>query len=323
MTLSLPLILDEETQSSALKNCIRKNYRHIRKWATRTKTNAFRIYDKHIKEYPLAIDFYDGRFYVHFFSSSRESDDPREDLYDETMQALECLFQASPEQIYWRTRIKRKKTEQYEKVDSAKEFFTVLEYGLKFKVNLTDYLDTGLFLDHRETRHRVASLAKGKRLLNLFAYTCSFSVHAAAANAAFTKSVDMSNTYTDWGRDNFLLNDLPLSTNSIVRDDCMQFLTKEKERYDLIVIDPPTISRSKKMEAMFDVQRDYVFLIEKALHLLSPGGTIFFSTNLRDFSFDTSLFEGCTILDISKKTIPLDFHNQKIHRSWKITASSP
>ncbi len=316
--LFLPLILEHEDKSSPLKNRIRKNYLHLKKWGNRTKTNCFRIYDRDIKEYPLAIDFYDGRFCVHYFTSTRESDEPREDLYREVTDALHSLFHASLESIYWRTRIKREKTEQYEKTSETKEFFSVLEYGLRFMVNLTDYLDTGLFLDHRETRRLVASMAKGKRLLNLFAYTCSFSVHAAAAGAAFTKSVDLSNTYTDWGRENFLLNSLSLKNNPIIREDCLQFLEKERGVYDLIVIDPPTISRSKKMDQLFDIQKDYPFLISQALTLLSPGGTLFFSTNSRDFDFDEGLFEGCTIIDISKKTIPIDFHNQKIHRCWKI-----
>ncbi|MBS0653822.1 MAG: class I SAM-dependent methyltransferase [Verrucomicrobia bacterium] len=317
--LFLPLVADDEDKSSALKNRIRKNYRHLRKWANRTKTNCFRIYDRDIKEYPLAIDFYNGRFCVHYFTSTRDSDEPRQDLYEEAMGAICSLFSATPESVFWRTRVKREKTEQYEKAGETKQFFPVLEHGLQFWVNLTDYLDTGLFLDHRETRRLVASMAKGKRLLNLFAYTSSFSVHAAAAGSLSTKSVDLSNTYTDWSRDNFLLNSLPLANNQIVREDCLQFLDKERGVYDLIVIDPPTISRSKKMDQMFDIQRDYLFLINKALGLLSPEGTLFFSTNSRDFDFDESLFNGCTIIDISKKTIPIDFHNQKIHRCWKIS----
>jgi 23S rRNA G2069 N7-methylase RlmK/C1962 C5-methylase RlmI len=165
-------------------------------------------------------------------------------------------------------------------------------------------------------------MAAGKRVLNLFAYTCSFSVHAAAAGALFTKSVDLSNTYTEWGRENFLLNSLPLANNLIIREDCLQFLQEEREVYDVIVIDPPTISRSKKMDQMFDIQKDYHFLISKALSLLSRGGVIIFSTNSRDFDFDESLFDGCAIVDISKKTIPLDFHNQKIHRCWKISLTN-
>lgn len=315
----LPLIADDDDKSSPLKNRIRKNYRHLRKWARRTKTNCFRIYDKDIKEYPLAIDFYDGRFCVHYFTSTHDTDMPRQDLYDEVISVIGSLFHSPPESIYWRTRLKREKTEQYEKARWTKQFFSVFEYGLQFRVNLADYLDTGLFLDHRETRRLVASMAGGKRLLNLFAYTCSFSVHASAAGALFTKSVDLSNTYTEWGKKNFLLNSLPLTNNPVVREDCLKFLEKERGFYDLIVIDPPTISRSKKMDQMFDIQKDYPFLISKALALLSPDGTLIFSTNSRDFSFDESLFDGCTILDISKKTIPIDFHNQKIHRCWKIS----
>jgi 23S rRNA (cytosine1962-C5)-methyltransferase len=317
--LFLPLLSDDEDKNSPFKNRIRKNYRHLRKWATRTHTNCFRIYDRDIKEFPLAIDYYDGRFCVHYFTSSRDSDAPRADLYEVVVSALGSLFQAPLESIYWRTRIKREKTEQYEKAGESREFFTVLEYGLRFKINLIDYLDTGLFLDHRETRRLVASMAPGKRVLNLFAYTCSFSVHAAAAGALFTKSVDLSNTYTEWGKENFLLNSLPLANNVIIRDDCLQFLKEERSAYDLIVIDPPTISRSKKMDQMFDIQKDYPFLISRALGLLSKDGVIIFSTNSRDFDFDGSQFRGCSILDISKKTIPIDFHSQKTHYCWKIT----
>jgi 23S rRNA (cytosine1962-C5)-methyltransferase len=319
--LFLPMIFDGEDKSSFLKNRIRKNYKNMRKWAKRTQTNCFRIYDREIKEFPLSIDFYDGRFCVHYFTSIKENDEPRQDLYDATMEALWDLFHAPKDLIFWRTRMKREKMEQYEKNSASREFFIVLEYGIKFKVNLVDYLDTGLFLDHRETRRLVSSMALGKRLLNLFSYTCSFSVHAALAGAVFTKSVDLSNTYTEWGRDNFLLNHLSLKNNPIIREDCLKFLEEEKgEKYDLIVIDPPTISRSKKMDRMLDVQKDYVYLISKALTLLSKGGTIIFSTNLRTFDFDVRLFERCSILEITKKTIPMDFHNQKIHRCWKISS---
>ena len=319
---TLPLIVDGEDKSSSIKNRIRKNYRHIRKWAMRTLTNSFRIYDRDIKEYPLAIDFYAGRFCVQYFSYDREEEEPSSDLQEEIDQILCSIFAVTPKAIYWRSRIRRKKTQQYEKRNQQEEFFTVLEYGVKFKINLHDYLDTGLFLDHRETRRMVASMSKGKRLLNLFAYTCSFSIHAAVAGALYTKSVDLSNTYTDWGKDNFRLNGIALQNHEIIRADCLKFLEEAvaaKEVFDIIVIDPPTISRSKKMDQMFDVQLDYPFLIGNALKLLSPNGTLFFSTNSRKFKFDTSLFEGCLIKDISEKTIPMDFHNKKIHRCWKIT----
>lgn len=315
--LFLLMVADGEDKTSPLKNRIRKNYRHIRKWANRTRTNCFRIYDRDIKEYPLAIDYYDGRFCVHYFSDS--SQQPRKDLYEAATEAICSLFGVSGEKLYWRTRIKRERTEQYEKFPESRDFFTVLEYGVKFRVNLVNYLDTGLFLDHRETRQMVAVIAKGKRLLNLFAYTCSFSVHAALRGAMFTKSVDLSNTYTEWGKFNYFLNGIPLKNNVIVREDCLKFLDEEEEKYDLIVIDPPTISRSKKMDQMFDIQADYVALISKALKLLEEGGTIFFSTNSRRFSLDESRFPECRVQDISKKTIPIDFHHQKVHRCWKIS----
>lgn len=319
--ISLPNIADGEDKSSPLKNRIRKNYRHIRKWAKRTQTDCFRIYDRDIKEYPLAIDFYAGHFLVHYFSSDRENEEPRTDLAQEATQAINSIFSPAPDSIFWRTRFKREKTEQYEKAGEHKEFLTVHEWGIKFRVNLLDYLDTGLFLDHRETRRLIASNSKDKRVLNLFAYTCSFSVHAAIAGAAFTKSVDMSNTYTTWGRNNFAINSLSLKNNPIVRADCLKFLDEEiisGDRYDIIIIDPPTLSRSKKMEQMFDIQLDYVTLISKSLKLLSFGGTIYFSTNSRKFSFDASHFTDCTVVDISTKTLPIDFHDPKIHRCWKI-----
>lgn len=310
----LPSILDGDDKSSSLKNCIRNNYKHLRKWAKRTETDCFRVYDRDIKEYPLAIDLYAGRFCVHYFTDERDLDQELDTK--EVDEILTSLF--GPCSIYSRSRVRRHKLDQYEKKGEEGEFFVVLEHGVQFWVNLEDYLDTGLFLDHRSMRHFVANQAKGKKLLNLFAYTSSFSVHAAMKGASFTKSVDMSNTYTAWSRKNFDLNQLPQETNSIVREDCLKFLEYERETYDLIVIDPPTISRSKKMEEMFDVQKDYVRLISGALKLLKEGGEIFFSTNFRKFVFDETHFPNCKIEEISHKTVPEDFHQKKIHRAWRI-----
>lgn len=317
----LPQILDSEDKSSAFINCIRKNYRHIRKWAKRTQTNCFRIYDREMHHYPFAIDFYAGRYCVQYFSLRRDEPDPPDAIAAEVEKALQQLLGASLDQIYWKNRIRRAKTQQYEKTGETKEFFSVMEYKVLFRINLVDYLDTGLFLDHRETRRLVANASKGKRVLNLFAYTCSFSVHAAMAGASFTKSVDMSNTYTEWGKENFLLNHLLLANNPIVRADCLKFLEEEGRtslKYDVIVIDPPTISRSKKMDEMFDIQVDYPKLLQGALKLLAPDGVIFFSTNSRRFVFDESLFPNCKIQDISKQTLPIDFHDPRIHFCWKI-----
>lgn len=320
--LDLPGIVDGEDKSSPFVNCIRNNYRHIKKWAKRTETNCFRLYDRQVPHYPLAIDFYAGRFCVHYFASSVESEEPSIELVKQTEDALVKIFAINANAIYWRTRIRTKKTRQYEKIDESKEFFDVIESGVKFKVNLVDYLDTGLFLDHRETRLLIASQAFGKRVLNLFAYTCSFSVHAAVKGAAFTKSVDMSNTYAAWGRQNFLVNSLSATNNEIIRADCLKFLDEEifsGIKYDIIIIDPPTISRSKKMDQLFDIQMDYISLIRRALRLLQKGGEIYFSTNSRKFFFDESLFSGVDIRNISEKTLPSDFRDPKIHRCWKIS----
>lgn len=310
--IELPEIANGEDKSSAFVNCIRNSYRHIRKWAKRTNTNCFRIYDRELYHYPMAIDFYAGRYAVHYFSQDSESEPP-EAVVQEVEKALWDTFRAAPENIYWRSRIRRKKYEQYEKQDEQKEFFTVLEYGVRFKVNLVDYLDTGLFLDHRETRQLVAKQAAGKSLLNLFSYTAAFSVQAAYHKASYIKSVDMSNTYSDWALDNFKLNNL--NPHDVLRADVMRFLEHEEQKYDIIVIDPPTISRSKKMERMFDIQEDYVVLLTKALLLLKPGGTIYFSTNSRKFVFDNELFPA---IEITKKTLPIDFHDPKIHRVWRL-----
>ena len=247
--LTLLGIADGEDTSSVLGNRIRKNYKHLRKWAKRTETDCFRIYDRDVPHYPLAIDFYAGRFCVHYFSPSREQTEPSPQLVEETNKALCTIFGINTDAIYWRTRIKSKSTRQYEKVNESHDFFTAMEYGVKFRINLVDYLDTGLFLDHRETRKIVTSECKEKRVLNLFAYTCSFSVHAAIAGATFTKSVDLSNTYTEWGKDNFYINGISLENNEVVRADCLKFLDTEiasGTKYDVIIIDPPTISRSKK-----------------------------------------------------------------------------
>ena len=320
--ITLPNILDGEDKTSPFKNCIRKKYRHLRKWAKRSKTDCFRIYNHEIPQYPFDIDFYAGRFCIHYLPRHRENKELPDDLKFEVVQVLQELFGSAEDFIFWRTRYKRKKTEQYEKVRATKDFFIAHEHGVKFKINLLDYLDTGLFLDHRKTRQLVASLARGKRVLNLFAYTCSFSVHAAIAGALFTKSVDMSNTYLSWGKDNLQLNTLSLENNQLVRADCLKFLDEEirtPKQYDVIVIDPPTISRSKKMDQMFDIQEDYVLLILKALQLLAKDGIIFFSTNSRKFTFDPSLFKSCLIQEISHKTLPVDFSDPKIHRCWKIS----
>ncbi len=317
----LPVIDDGEDKASPFKNFLRTNYRHLKKWAKRTQTNCFRLYDRELSNYPLAIDLYAGNFCVHYYAKSRDTEEADVTLVEEINATLSTLFAVDEEQIYWRQRSKNKSTRQYEKRDHSNHFFLVQEYGIYFTINLTDYLDTGLFLDHRETRQQVATLATNKKVLNLFAYTCSFSIHAAMAGATFTRSVDLSNTYCAWGRRNFNANSLCAKQNEILRMDCLKFLTNpfyKHEKYDLIIIDPPTISRSKKMDQLFDIQVDYVFLINACLNLLNLGGIILFSTNSNKFTFDIFPFSHCFICEITHKTIPLDFQRTALHRCWKI-----
>lgn len=315
-------LADSAERSSPLANRLRNNYRHLRKWGRREGIDAFRLYDRDIKEYPLAIDYYGGRFCLHHYEDASSERD-EEALILAVEEALQLAFDPGPLQLYWRHRFRRGRLVQYERRgEGADEFFTVQEHGLQFWVNLTNYLDTGLFLDHRRTRQLVARAAAGKRVLNLFAYTCAFSVHAAAAGAAETVSVDLSNTYLSWGRGNFELNGLGEENNRLVRADCLGYLERairRKERYDMIVMDPPTLSRSKKMTGLFDLQRQHSAVIQQALQLLDGGGHLFFSTNARRFAFDaTGLPDSIEAKEISGQTLPPDFRDRRIHRCWQI-----
>ena len=197
--------------------------------------------------------------------------------------------------IYWRTRRPQKGKSQYEAIADVQERVVVEEGGLKFLVNFTDYLDTGLFLDHRATRARIRAASKGKRFLNLFCYTGVATVYAAAGGAASTTSIDMSRTYLDWAKRNLSINGIP-GEHRFVQEDCLAWLAAEdKERYDLIFLDPPTFSNSKRMDHEFDVQRDHVDLIRATLKRLAPGGLLLFSTNFRKFKLD-----GAALADLSR-----------------------
>lgn len=317
---ALPQARAPKKEDAPLAKCLYKNYLSLKKWALKTKTNCFRLYDREISTYPVAIDFYAGKFCVHYFSPKRAPEEPEEQLVAAINLALGLLFDVSAEHIYYRYRAKHKATRQYEKLSDQGQFFEVLEYGARFLVNLRDYLDTGLFLDHRQTRRLVACVASGKRLLNLFAYTCAFSVQAARQGATFTKSVDMSNTYTAWGRENLRLNGFSMHNHPVERADCLKFIDQEIAsgvKYDVIVVDPPTISRSKKMDQLFDIQIDYVPFILKALQLLAQEGLLFFSTNARRFNFEPQHFKAYDIEEITAQTHPLDFKDKQMHRCWK------
>ena len=308
-------------QALMFANRVAKNYRHLRKWAKKGGIECFRIYDRDIPELPLVLDIYGDRAHLQEYSRvANEGAAHRE--WRKAMHAAAAEATGIPLRLVaLKERHGQSPDGQYRKVDSRAEDFVVAEGGHRFIVNLTDYLDTGLFLDHRQTRAMVGERAAGKRFLNLFCYTASFSVHAAGGGAKESVSVDLSNTYLDWARRNFELNGIDPARHRLVQADARRFLEDEaraKQRYDLIVLDPPSFSNSKRMQGVLDVQRDHVDLIRACTALLSPQGELLFSTNLRSFRFDAQALPDLRCDDISAQTVPPDFRNRKIHRCWRI-----
>jgi 23S rRNA (cytosine1962-C5)-methyltransferase len=307
----------------AFANRLRKNVRHWGKWARRNGIDCYRVYDRDLPEFPLAIDIYGDRAHLQEFDTGWEQTAEQHAGWVAAVRAAAAEVLEFPESaLSFKIRARQRGTTQYEKTGVAGEDFVVSEGGHKFIVNLDEYLDTGLFLDHRNTRKMVEQRAAGKRFLNLFAYTGSFTVYAAAGGASSSVTVDLSNTYQDWTRRNFELNGLDLARHRLVRADVFAFLADavaRGEQYDLIVMDPPSFSNSKKMQGILDVQRDHPDLINRCLSLLSPGGELFFSTNLRSIEFEQSRLSPCHVKEISQLTVPEDFRNKKIHRCWLIS----
>jgi 23S rRNA (cytosine1962-C5)-methyltransferase len=231
-------------------------------------------------------------------------------------------LQVPDARIFLKTRHRREEGEQYERVDDRRVELVVREQGLQFRVNLSDYHDTGLFLDHRNTRAMVRELASGARLLNLFCYTGSFTVYAAAGGARSSTSVDLSRTYLEWAQHNLELNQIPTAPHRLLRADAVAWLEKarrDRERFDLIVCDPPTFSNSARMKGWFDVNAQHPGLIAACLDVLSPGGNLFFSTNSLGFKLLESELPPCRREEISHLTVPRDYRNRRIHRCWRIT----
>ncbi len=310
-------------------NRLAKNLDRVAAWARREKVACFRVYDADMPEYAFAIDLYQadpggtaGRWlYVQEYAPPATVDrDKARARREEAISVLSEVTGLKPEAIYWRTRRPQKGKSQYEAIADVGERVVVEEGGLKFLVNFTDYLDTGLFLDHRKTRLRLGRLAAGKRFLNLFCYTGAATVHAAAGGAKSTTSVDMSRTYVDWAKRNLAVNGLDGPQHVLVQEDCLAWLAEErKERFDLVFLDPPTFSNSKRMDREFDVQRDHVDLIRAAMKLLAPGGLLLFSTNSRKFRLDRDALAGLDIRDITKGTVPFDFsRDPKVHACFEI-----
>ena len=304
-------------------NRLQKNIKKIEKWAKQQGLDAYRLYDADLPEYNLAVDRYADHIVVQEYAAPKNIDEnkARQRLLDAVNATLQVTG-IETNKLILKVRQKQKGTNQYEKLANKGEYFYVNEYGAKLWVNLTDYLDTGLFLDHRLTRKMLGEMAQGKDFLNLFAYTGSATVHAALGKAKSTTTVDMSNTYLNWAEQNLLLNDIEGKQHKLIQADCLQWLEKCDRQFDLIFVDPPTFSNSKRMEDSWDVQRDHIKLMTNLKRILRPNSTIVFSNNKRGFKMDFAKLEelGLSAVEISHKTLPLDFErNKQIHNCWLVT----
>jgi 23S rRNA (guanine2445-N2)-methyltransferase / 23S rRNA (guanine2069-N7)-methyltransferase len=310
-------------------NRLKKNLDRLASWAMREQVSCYRLYDADMPEYAFAIDLYQsdpagsaGRWlYVQEYAPPATVDRAKARARrEEAISVLPEVTGLPMEAIFWRTRRPQKGKSQYEAIAEVDERVVVEEGGLKFLVNFTDYLDTGLFLDHRPARARIRGLAKGKRFLNLFCYTGAATVYAAAGGAASTTSIDMSRTYLEWAKRNLAVNGLKGMQHAFLQSDCLAWLAEARsERFDLIFLDPPTFSNSKRMEREFDVQRDHVDLIRATMKLLAPGGLLLFSTNFRKFRLDAETLHDLQVRDITRSTIPQDFaRDARMHAFFEI-----
>lgn len=304
------------------QNRLTKVYKHRSKQAKRMGISCYRLYDKDLPEFPVSIDLYNSRVCVSEYKAKHNlTEEEHLDWLEGTVKVIADVLQLNDEQIY--TKERRRKSDrqaQYQKTAEQKEFFEVQENELNFLVNLSDYLDTGLFLDHRTTRKMVMDEAKNKKVLNLFAYTGSFSVYAAAGGAEEVITVDLSNTYIDWARKNFEANFLidPKKYKFEVADVKQYLHTLTPNTFDLVVMDPPTFSNSKKMKDFLDIQQDHVELLNQTLKAMKPGGVLYFSNNARKFELQESAIQASVIKDITKATTPFDFEGKLLRWCWRI-----
>ncbi|MHA3054868.1 bifunctional 23S rRNA (guanine(2069)-N(7))-methyltransferase RlmK/23S rRNA (guanine(2445)-N(2))-methyltransferase RlmL [Acinetobacter sp. ANC 4633] len=319
-----PQPFEEIEGAQDFANRLQKNMQALKKWATSENIYCLRLYDADLPDFNVAIDVYGDRLHVQEYAPPKKIDPEKaKKRFNLALAAIRAVTGLSRDAIFIKTRARQEGKTQYSKQSTASKRFIVQEGKAKILVNLTDYLDTGLFLDHRQMRLRIAREAKGKHFLNLYSYTSTASLHAALGGAASTTSVDLSNTYINWSKENFVLNGLTVDhadeQHMFYTSDCFEWLKEGHEQYDMIFIDPPTFSNSKKFYGTFDVQRDHVSLIKRAMNRLSTEGTLYFSNNFRGFEFDEEIEAMFAVEEITQDTIGPDFkRNQKIHRAWKI-----
>lgn len=303
-------------------NRLAKVYKHRSKLAKRMNIECYRLYDKDLPEFPVMIDLYDKRVCLSEYRAKHHLTEEEHTAWMEgTISVIAEVLAIAVDAIYTKERKRKEdRLSQYQKTAAEKEFFEVQENGLKFLVNLSDYLDTGLFLDHRITRKMVMDEAKDKKVLNLFAYTGSFSVYAAAGGASEVTTVDLSNTYIEWAKKNF-------EVNFLVNQPAYKFIVADVKQYldkltpnslDIVVMDPPTFSNSKKMKDILDIQQDHVQLINQTIKALKPGGILYFSTNARKFQLEVENIQASLIKDITKATTPFDFEGKLQRWCWRM-----
>ena len=308
-------------QAELFRSRLAKRARHLRRWPTRQKITCFRLYERDIPEVPLVVDRYEEFVHIVEFERPHDRDRAQQEQWLNLMaQTAAETLEVPLKNVFLKKRRRQKGLQQHEKCDDQGVEVVVNEGGLKFLVNLTDYTDTGLFLDHRLTRQRVRQDAHEKRFLNLFAYTGAFTVYAADGGASSTLTVDLSPVYQSWAQRNLEMNNLGGRRHQFVRSDALSFLRSlpKEPTFDLAVVDPPTFSNSKRTDGIWDVQRDYVECLNSTCQRMQDGGVIYFSTNFKRFKFEQDRIEATTVHEISRQTVPDDYRNQRIHRCWRI-----
>lgn len=312
---------DPAQQADLFGRRLDKLARHLRRYPSKQGITCYRIYERDITEIPLIVDRYEDHLHLTEYSTPyQRTIDQHSRWLDLMAKTASETLEVAPDKIFFKRRNRQAGNTQHEHLADKMYEVVVNEGGLKFIINLSDYIDTGLFLDHRITRSMVRGVSTGKRVLNLFAYTGSFSVYAADGGATETTTVDWSNTYLDWAKRNMALNGFTSTAHRFVRDNAVDFVYHHKREptYDIAIVDPPTFSNSKRTETLWDVQRDSVPLLEQLQLLMHPGGVIYFSNNFRGFKMEAASLAVKQIHEISNQTVPPNYRNRRIHRCWRI-----
>ncbi|WP_249219543.1 class I SAM-dependent methyltransferase [Chitinophaga sp. HK235] len=310
-----------DSKLQMFENRLTKVFRHISKLAKRQNITCYRVYDDDIPEFPFSIEIYEDHVYIaEYHRKHGMEEDAHEAWLDNCLELISKVLNIPPANIWVKQRQRKENRQsQYEKLSIESQEMTVHESGLKFKINLSDYLDTGLFLDHRITRSMVRDEVKDKKVLNLFCYTGSFSVYAAAGGAAEVTSVDLSKTYLSWAEDNMRLNGFDPSKHPFVHADVLQYLdTLKLNTFDLVIMDPPTFSNSKRMKDFLDIQRDHAELLNKVLLATKKDGVVYFSNNYRRFVLEEDKINASSIKDITNQTLPFDFQQKMIRKCYRL-----